>query len=251
MKNTIKKAIKYSCYFLPVFIFACWIAAFHSVQIMSVEQKQLYEISDSVLIIATMVQTSLICLVCFFLGYILANKTNLLKKINFEKKLVIKMLVFIFIIVCILLSDYLLFAKFMPEVKLTYTRQYYNIWTIATGALYGGIVEEILLRFFGISLCVFLLWKLFARKNAIQNLPKWIYIIANIIVAFLFAVGHIPAIINVFGSLSLLLVVRCFILNGIASIFLSDLYIKGGLHYSIIAHGISNIISTIIIMVII
>lgn len=43
--------------------------------------------------------------------------------------------------------------------------QFYIVIALQTGLLYGGIIEEVLCRFFLMSLISFILWKLFSRKS--------------------------------------------------------------------------------------
>jgi membrane protease YdiL (CAAX protease family) len=67
--------------------------------------------------------------------------------------------------------------------------------------LYGGIIEEIMLRFFFLSLLVFMLD--FGRRTRAQKpIPAWFYLIANLIAALLFALGHLPATKMAFGEIT-------------------------------------------------
>jgi hypothetical protein len=109
-----------------------------------------------------------------------------------------------------------------------------SITGLAAGVLYGGIIEEVLLRLFLMSLLVWLLGKVFARLN--KPIPSWIYVLSIIAAAVLFAVGHFPATVALFGELSSTLVVRSFLLNGLAGIAFGYLYWKKGIEYSILSH---------------
>lgn len=134
------------------------------------------------------------------------------------------------------------FGKFIdgigPEtVKITAVR-------IFTSILYGGIIEEILLRFFMMTLLVFIIDKVFNRKN--ETVPVWIYIISNILSALLFAAGHLPATTALFGGLTPIIVFRCFLLNGSFGIVFGHLYRKYGIIYSMMSHAAVHITSLII-----
>ncbi|MGT2937594.1 CPBP family glutamic-type intramembrane protease [Streptococcus caprae] len=78
---------------------------------------------------------------------------------------------------------------------------------------YGGVVEEIMMRLFIMSLLSWIVWKLFFRNS--KTIPNKLLIVSNILTALLFATGHLPATILIFGALTPLLVFRCFFLNGI------------------------------------
>lgn len=76
----------------------------------------------------------------------------------------------------------------------------------------GGIVEEFLMRLFVMSFLCWFLWKFFARKE--NNIPEWALFAGNILAAILFAAAHLPAMVTLFGSLDVLILLRCFLLNG-------------------------------------
>ncbi|HEK9102959.1 CPBP family intramembrane metalloprotease [Bacillus pfraonensis] len=134
----------------------------------------------------------------------------------------------------------------MPEVAATYTKDNYSLLYLVTSVIYGGVLEEIMVRLFIMSLISFILWKLFARSKEKENIPVWIFVCANILSALLFAAGHIPATILTFGALNTLLLIRCFLLNGIFGMIFGWLYQKMGLQYAIIAHALVHAIRYII-----
>ena len=59
------------------------------------------------------------------------------------------------------------------------------------GLLVGGIIEEVLLRLFFMSLIVYIVIKLFYKNK--KEIPIRVYVIANIISSILFAAGHISS----------------------------------------------------------
>ena len=58
--------------------------------------------------------------------------------------------------------------------------------------LYGGVIEEVMLRLFVMSLLSFILWKIFYRAVPKEKIPVRIFAVANVIAALLFAAGHLP-----------------------------------------------------------
>ena len=134
-------------------------------------------------------------------------------------------------------SDRLIFVRYLPSEITNYE---FSLLYLVTGILYGGIIEEILLRLFVMSFFVFVLWKLFSRGSDRKNIPGWIYISSILISAALFAAGHIPFTAQIIG-LSLPVLARTFLLNGIGGIGFGYLYWKRGLAYSICAHASTHV----------
>ncbi|PGC36064.1 CPBP family intramembrane metalloprotease [Bacillus pseudomycoides] len=99
------------------------------------------------------------------------------------------------------------------------------------------------MRLFFMSLIAFILWKLFARSKEKENIPVWVFVVANIVSSLLFAAGHIPATIMTFGGMNALILIRCFLLNGVPGMFFGWLYQKLGLQYAIIAYALAHVIT--------
>lgn len=114
-----------------------------------------------------------------------------------------------------------------------------TLWKAGLLMFYGGIVEEILLRLFLLSLIVWIC-SISYRKQS-KPIPKSIYWIAILISTLLFGLGHLPATAAVFGEITVLLVVRAIVLNGLMGVFFGYLFWKKGLEYSIIAHMLGDL----------
>ena len=110
--------------------------------------------------------------------------------------------------------------------------------------LYGGVIEELMLRLFFMSLIILILQKLFFRKQ--DQIPQKVFIISNIISAFAFAAGHLPMTIELFGSLTPIIIFRCFLLNGGFGLIFGWLYRRYGIHYSMLSHAMCHFVSKII-----
>lgn len=134
-------------------------------------------------------------------------------------------------------SDRFIFLNYLPSEITGYV--FSPIYFISS-VLYGGIVEEILLRLFVMSFLVLLLWKLFARSKDYLNIPNWIYLISIIFSSILFAAGHFPATAQSLGT-SAPILIRMFILNGIGGLGFGYLYWKHGLSYAMLAHMSAHI----------
>jgi len=114
---------------------------------------------------------------------------------------------------------------------------------ILASILYGGVIEEVMLRLFMMSLIAFILYKLFGKK---QERPSVVILVsANVIAAILFAAGHLPATAALMG-ITPMIIIRCFLLNGGFGLLFGYLYRKYGLRYAMIAHGGCHVISKLI-----
>jgi hypothetical protein len=107
------------------------------------------------------------------------------------------------------------------------------IWKRLLSCLYGAINEEIVARLFALSLLLWLLRKI-ARQQSPQASPL-VFWIANVIVAGLFALGHIPAA-KVFLQITPLVIVALLTINGSASLLFGYLCWKRGLEAAMLAH---------------
>ena len=142
----------------------------------------------------------------------------------------------------IILPDLLFFGKYSEAIMDSYSQKPNAVTVLAT-VTYGGVIEEIMMRLFFMSLVVFFLKLLFARKK--EKPAPWMFIVANILSALLFAAGHLPATAVMLG-ITPLIVFRCFLLNGAFGLLFGWLYRKYGLRYAMIAHGGCHIVSKLI-----
>ena len=108
-----------------------------------------------------------------------------------------------------------------------------NVWKRVLVCFYGGIDEEILSRLFLLTLFAWLGTRVFQKQKAgLSPLTFWI---ANITVAVLFGLGHLPGAALVM-QITPTVVVLALALNGIAAISFGYLYWKRGLESAMIAH---------------
>lgn len=107
-------------------------------------------------------------------------------------------------------------------------------WHGLLATFYGGITEELLVRFFGMTFIVWL-FAVTTRKQA-GELPKTFYMIATVGAALLFGLGHLPATAQLFGELTPMIMTRGLVLNGLLGLWFGYLYYRKGLEYAMIAH---------------
>lgn len=102
--------------------------------------------------------------------------------------------------------------------------------------LYGGITEEILMRFGLMTLVVWVLFKILKRN------PPVIYWIGIFISTLLFAVGHFPVVFQAVENPSALLLSYILIGNSLGGIIFGWLYWKKGLESAMIAHIFAHVV---------
>jgi len=107
------------------------------------------------------------------------------------------------------------------------------VWKRVLVCFYGGIDEEILTRLFLLTLVAWLGAKFFQKqKGQVAPVMFWI---ANIIVAIVFGLGHLPSA-SLVMRITPEVVVLAVVLNSIAAIPFGYLYWKRGLDAAMIAH---------------
>lgn len=192
-------------------------------------------ISDIIILhIITAVQTAGQIMLMGFFGYILAEKTGLLKSFKINKSGLIPTIVLTVIGSIIFIAlEYGVFANIIPEIAALYEAKPTIAYMISC-LTYGGVLEEIMMRWFLLSLLAFIIWKLFFRKE--EAVPKGVMIGVNIVVALLFAAGHLPTTAMTMGITPLILV-RCFSLNSLAGLICGHLYMKHGIQYAMLSHA--------------
>ena len=209
-------------------------------------QQQIYAqgLNDVLLGLITAVQSAGYGIVLGALGIFLGKKIGLWKDERTLAKapLLITLLISIGGGMVLILSDVLFFGQYSDVIMDSYAAKPTIAYMIAM-VLYGGILEEVMLRLFFLSLVAFLLHKLFCKKSEYPT--DGILIAANVVAALLFAAGHLPATAILMGITPMILF-RCFLLNGGFGLLFGWLYRKFGLRYAMLAHGGCHIVSKLI-----
>lgn len=101
--------------------------------------------------------------------------------------------------------------------------------------LYGGLTEELLMRFGFMTLVV---WLIFKIKKNLNSSTYWTGIITA---SILFAVGHFPVVFNAVQSPTISLLTYVLIGNSTAGLFFGWLYWKKGLEAAFISHIFAHV----------
>lgn len=115
--------------------------------------------------------------------------------------------------------------------------------TLAARFLYGGITEEILMRFGLMTLLVWLASLLFKKLN---NAVFWTGIVLS---ALLFAVGHFGVTFAAVSDPGVLLLSYVLLGNSVGGIIFGWLYWKRGLESGMIAHVMTHVVMVLVSLV--
>lgn len=201
-----------------------------------------------IIVLASVAQTAILLGIAIFFGLKLAQRVNLTTidmstplREKLQKITILAVPFGIVISVVIALGDKL-FGNYIPQ--LTLTNGQIAVWKTLMASMYGGIVEEILMRLFLVSIFAWLIGKIFRSADVVNNsVIMWT---AIIIASVLFGLGHLPATSSL-TQITPVVIARAIALNGIAGLVFGWLYWKKGLEYSIVAHFTTDITLLVII----
>lgn len=109
-----------------------------------------------------------------------------------------------------------------------------------TKLLYGGITEEILIRWGLMSFLTWLFYRIFQKgKNTISST---IYILAIVVSSLLFGIGHLPLAAVLSDTLSPMIIAYVLTANTLFGLIAGFLFWKRGLGAAIIAHITTHLI---------
>ena len=246
MKHDFRKPLLFTLGLMPIALVAAYFTALYQLEILSGDTlSQLMEQlgGESGFIAVYMVQIAVYALVMGFFGHILATKLGLMRSARLGWSSLKRTLPLAAVAGVLLSLDWWTFGAWIPGLREA-TDLTLSVPVIIASVFYGGVVEEVMLRLFMMSLLAWLGWKLFCRRA--EKAPTGVIIAANVISALLFAAGHLPATAELFGSVTPLLLLRCFLFNGGLGLFFGWLYRRHGIQYAMIGHAMTHIVSKLI-----
>ena len=247
MKRFIEQYWKTVLFFVVIGLVGGFFTGLYTLDSYPAEMQQLLleqGITRPILGLVSAVQSAGYAVFCGVLGILLGKKTGLWRDERILENPGLKAANIVAIVggMVLILSDLLLFGPRCQVIMDSYAVKP-TLTYIVAAVLYGGVIEEVMLRLFMMSLVAFVLHKLFWRKR--EQTPVAALVAANILSALLFAAGHLPATQMMMG-LTPMIIFRCFLLNGGIGLLLGWLYRKYGLRYSMLAHGGCHIVSKLI-----
>lgn len=113
---------------------------------------------------------------------------------------------------------------------------------IAAKVFYGGITEEVLMRWGVMTAMIWLPWRIWQKKI---GTPKRAYVVGAIVLtAVLFGVGHLPAAMAMGIKLTAPVIVYIVVGNALPGVLFGVLYWRNGIEAAMIAHALGHVIAT-------
>lgn len=139
-----------------------------------------------------------------------------------------------------LLSTWLLWKPFLPAEFVTRAERLNKVLPFLTRLFYGGIIEELLLRWGVMTLLVWLAWQLLQKG---QGKPRAIFFVNAIIISsVVFGLGHLPLAFALGVDFTVAIVSYIVVANSIFGLIAGYLYWKKGLEAAIIAHMLVHVV---------
>lgn len=239
--NFSKKKLWFLIFFLGfLWILSIFTVDFHLEKIISAEKLAWFEKWQISLLL--MINPAILLAIATTVWVVLYDKMNLKLPI-FEKilgknetKIDWKNIVFFWVFGWILAGILTIIFGFLMKNYLPESLFANNEMWILARFLYGGIFEEILIRFGLMTLFVWILFKIFKTKNS------WIFSFAIILSAIIFGIWHLPAMKLLVGDLSSVIIFYTIFGNFIPGIIFGFLYYKNGLETAMLAHIVTHIV---------
>lgn len=130
--------------------------------------------------------------------------------------------------------------QFLPTEITQRISQFGQFLPLPTRVLYGGIAEEVLLRWGVMTFLVWGAWRLFQKGEGSPSAA--IFVFSILISSLVFAIGHLPIAYMVFPDRTPALTMFVIIGNSLFGLVAGYLYWKKGLESAIIAHAFAHLI---------
>jgi Type II CAAX prenyl endopeptidase Rce1-like len=135
---------------------------------------------------------------------------------------------------------WVLWRPFLTATFVTRAERLNKSLPFATRLLYGGVTEELLLRWGVMTLLVWLAWRLLQKA---QGKPRAVWVVSAIIVSsILFGFGHLPVVHALAVDFTLAIVGYIVVANSLFGLIAGYLYWKRGLEAAMIAHMLTHVV---------
>lgn len=139
----------------------------------------------------------------------------------------------------ILVLSWALLRPFLPAEFVTKGEAFNRLVPLPTRMLYGGITEELLLRWGLLTLLVWAAWRVFLRR---RPQPGTVCFAGAILISsIVFGVGHLPVAVAIGGPPTLPVVVYIITANSVFGLMAGYLYWRKGLEAAITAHMLAHV----------
>lgn len=198
--------------------------------------------------VVSVIQSSLLLLMMVLVGAIFAKRVNLSTPIidrlcgvsdnlpKLSNTLILATFAGILGGFCLLVFFYLM-TDFLPMDFLQAGESFIPPWY--TRLLYGGITEEILVRWGLMSFFTWGSYRIFQKKAS--QISAYNYVIGILLSALLFGLGHLPVALMLAESPTIFLYIYIIVGNAIFGCIAGWLFYKRGLECAILAHMVAHL----------
>ena len=198
----------------------------------------------------SLIQPTLLLAAAVFVGVSLAPKVNLSAP-AFEafargdsfiaalKPQIISGVIAGLIAAVVIVLSWALFRPLLPAEFVARAEAFNRLLPLPTRLLYGGITEELLLRWGLLTLLVWAAWRVFHRGR--REPGAVCFVGAILISSIVFGVGHLPVAVAIGGQLTLPVVVYVVTANSVFGLMAGYLYWRKGLEAAIMAHMLAHV----------
>ena len=138
-----------------------------------------------------------------------------------------------------IIGCWLLWKRFLSPSFVRSAAEFSRMLPPTTRILYGGITEELLLRW---GFMTFLVWAAWKGLQKEKGAPRPVFVVSAIVCsALVFGAGHLPIAITLNGSPSIILITYVIFANSIFGVVGGFLYWKKGLESAIVAHALTHV----------
>lgn len=140
---------------------------------------------------------------------------------------------------CVVLTA-AVFTPFLTTQAVDRIQRFTSLVPLPTRILYGGITEELLLRWGFMTLVVWVLWRVLQKQ--VGKPTRVSFVAAILISSLVFAVGHLPVAAIVVGEITVAVTLFVIIANSAFGVVAGYLYWRYGLEAAIIAHMFGHVV---------
>ena len=140
---------------------------------------------------------------------------------------------------CIVITSALFKPLLEPEV-IERISEFMRLFPVPIRLLYGGITEELLLRWGFMTLLVWLAWRFLQQRRDAPS--RTVFVAAIVISSLLFGVAHLPVAFMLFPEPGIALIGFIIIANSAFGLIAGYLYWRNGLESAIIAHMTAHLV---------
>lgn len=134
----------------------------------------------------------------------------------------------------------LLFRYFLSSEVLDRIDKLGQVLPLPTRLLYGGITEEVLLRWGFMTLLVWLGWRVLQRKS--HGPTRGCFVGAIVLSSVIFGIGHLPVAFFLIPQVTVALILNVIIANSIFGLIAGYLYWRKGLEAAVLAHMLAHLV---------